>query len=372
MRPFGCPVTILNTIDHLAKFDGKADEGFFIGYSLNSKAFRVFNSRKRIVEVNLHIRFSESTPNIVGSRPDWLFDIDVLTRTINYEPIVACTQSNGFVDPKISHDDGSKPSCDDGKKVDEEHKKESKYNELPIYLNMPALEDVSVFNFLSDDEDDVYQMDVKSAFLYGEIEEEVYVCQPPGFEDPYFLDRVYKVKKAMYGLHQAPKALREGMSEYCDNLKMIGCKVIGTLASVEIEIILIIGLPCRWIVDVGIKSLFDAVGIAAAHVCVNAAQLKQWCNLAKNTSCGGVTTVMPITTVKEKAKRRLKVKAISTLMMGIPNKHQLKFNSIKDAKQLLEAVEKRFGRNTATKKTQRNLLKQQYKNFTASSSEMLD
>ncbi|GJX37644.1 hypothetical protein Tco_0250947 [Tanacetum coccineum] len=45
MRPFGCPVIILNTIDHLGKFDGKADEGFFIGYYTNSKAFRVFNSR---------------------------------------------------------------------------------------------------------------------------------------------------------------------------------------------------------------------------------------------------------------------------------------------------------------------------------------
>ncbi|GJZ62321.1 putative ribonuclease H-like domain-containing protein [Tanacetum coccineum] len=53
MRPFGCPVTILNTIDHLGKFDGKADEGFFVGYSINSKAFRVFNSRTRIVEENL-------------------------------------------------------------------------------------------------------------------------------------------------------------------------------------------------------------------------------------------------------------------------------------------------------------------------------
>nr|GEZ25906.1 ribonuclease H-like domain-containing protein [Tanacetum cinerariifolium] len=59
-------------------------------------------------------------------------------------------------------------------------------------------------------------------------------------------------------------------------------------------------------------------------------------------------------------------------MMGILNKHQLKFNSIKDAKKLLEAVKKRFGRNGATKKTQRNLLKQQYENFTALSLEMLD
>nr|GEU46431.1 putative ribonuclease H-like domain-containing protein [Tanacetum cinerariifolium] len=60
----------------------------------------------------------------------------------------------------------------------------------------------------------VYQMDVKSAFLYGKIEEEVYICQPPGFEDPDFPDRVYKVKKALYGLHQASKAWYETLSSY--------------------------------------------------------------------------------------------------------------------------------------------------------------
>ncbi|GKE50412.1 retrovirus-related pol polyprotein from transposon TNT 1-94 [Tanacetum coccineum] len=49
-------------------------------------------------------------------------------------------------------------------------------------------------------------MNVKSAFLYGKIEEEVYVCQPPGFEDLDFPNRVYKVEKALYGLHQAPRA----------------------------------------------------------------------------------------------------------------------------------------------------------------------
>nr|GEW76093.1 putative LRR receptor-like protein kinase [Tanacetum cinerariifolium] len=86
----------------------------------------------------------------------------------------------------------------------------------------------------------------------------------------------------------------------------------------------------------------------------------------------GVTTVMPITSVEDKAQRRLEVKARSTLMMDIPNEHQLKFNSIKDAKQLMEAIKKRFGDNAATKKTQGNLLKQQCKNFTASNSEMLD
>ncbi|GJW12797.1 putative ribonuclease H-like domain-containing protein [Tanacetum coccineum] len=57
-------------------------------------------------------------------------------------------------------------------------------------------------------------MDVKSAFLYGKIEEEVYVCQPPGFEDPDFPDRVYKVEKVLYGLHQAPRAWYETLSTY--------------------------------------------------------------------------------------------------------------------------------------------------------------
>ncbi|GKA32982.1 putative ribonuclease H-like domain-containing protein [Tanacetum coccineum] len=292
------------------------------GYSLNSKAFRVFNSRTRIVEENLHIRFSESTPNAVGSGPDWLFDIDALTRTMNYEPIVA-----GYIlltlwslippysqDPKSSHDDGSKPSSDNGKKVDKDPRKENKCNdqekednvnsnnnvnadgtneindvggktsiELPFDPNMPALEDYSIFEFSRDDEDHdavadmntldttiqvspilttrihkdhpldqvigdlqsayttskmskeepkegeairlflayasfkdfmVYQMDVKSVFLYGKIEEEVYVCQPPGFEDPDFPDRVYKVEKALYGLHQAPRAWYETLSTY--------------------------------------------------------------------------------------------------------------------------------------------------------------
>nr|GEU45802.1 putative ribonuclease H-like domain-containing protein [Tanacetum cinerariifolium] len=60
----------------------------------------------------------------------------------------------------------------------------------------------------------VYQMDVKSAFLYGTIEEEVYVCQPLGFEDPDYPDKVYKVVKALYGLHQASKAWYETLANY--------------------------------------------------------------------------------------------------------------------------------------------------------------
>ncbi|GJY27995.1 ribonuclease H-like domain-containing protein [Tanacetum coccineum] len=232
-----CPVTILNTIDHLGKFDGKADESFFVGYSLNSKAFRVCNSKTRIVEENLHIRINESTPNVVGAK------------------------ASDNADQKSSHDDGSKPSSDDGKKVDEDPRKESGCNDqekednvnsanninaagtnevnaiggkISIKLlfdpNMPALEDYSIFDFSRNDEDDGSEADMNNLDTTiqvspnpttrihkdhpldqvknpkRKIKEEVHVCQPPGFEDLDFPDRVYKVEKALYGLHQALRA----------------------------------------------------------------------------------------------------------------------------------------------------------------------
>ncbi|GJR71560.1 putative ribonuclease H-like domain-containing protein [Tanacetum coccineum] len=97
IKPFGYHVTILNTLDHLGKFDGKSDDGFFVGYSLNSKAFRVYNIRTRKVEENLHVRFLEDKPIVAGDGPKWLFDIDVLTESMNYVPVVAGTNSNDFV-----------------------------------------------------------------------------------------------------------------------------------------------------------------------------------------------------------------------------------------------------------------------------------
>ncbi|GJY47543.1 ribonuclease H-like domain-containing protein [Tanacetum coccineum] len=93
MRPFGCPVTILNTLDPLGKFNGKADEGFLVGYSINSKAFRVFKTRTRKVEENLHINFLENKPNVAGSGPEWLFDIDSLTKSMIYETVTAGNQT---------------------------------------------------------------------------------------------------------------------------------------------------------------------------------------------------------------------------------------------------------------------------------------
>nr|GEV44414.1 retrovirus-related Pol polyprotein from transposon TNT 1-94 [Tanacetum cinerariifolium] len=169
MRPFGYPVTILNTKDNLGKFDGKADEGFFVRYSLRSKAFRVFNSRTRMVEENLHIRSSykeEKTCQRLHFLPLWTVD-----------PLFS-------QDPKSYQDDGFQPTSDNGKKVDEDPSKGSECrdqeqkvnvnrtnnvnvaginevnivgantnNKLSFDPEMPSLEDISTFNFSNDHED---------------------------------------------------------------------------------------------------------------------------------------------------------------------------------------------------------------------------
>nr|GEY29652.1 hypothetical protein [Tanacetum cinerariifolium] len=97
MRPFGCLVTILNTLNPLGKFKEKVDERFLVGYSVNSKAFRVFNSRTHIVQETLHVNFLENNSHVIGTSPTWLFDIDSLTRTMNYQPVTGGNQTNPSV-----------------------------------------------------------------------------------------------------------------------------------------------------------------------------------------------------------------------------------------------------------------------------------
>nr|GEW82492.1 zinc finger, CCHC-type [Tanacetum cinerariifolium] len=250
------------------KFDGKDDKGFFVGYSLNSKAFRVFNCRTRIMEENIRVRFSENTPNnpVVAQSNDFSGTKASNGARKEKEPErdyillpLWTTDSPFSTTSKSSQDNEFQPSNDGAKKVDEDLRKENECNdqeeedstnstnkvntvtsninaasssrvnaigtnisiELSPDPNMPSLKDIGIFEDFHDDEDvfgaeadfynldSTFQMDVKSAFLYGKIEEEVYVCQPPGFEDHDFPDKVYKVKKALYGLHQAPRACQD-------------------------------------------------------------------------------------------------------------------------------------------------------------------
>nr|GFA91773.1 uncharacterized mitochondrial protein AtMg00810-like [Tanacetum cinerariifolium] len=255
---------ILNTLDPLGKFDGKADEGYFVGYYVNSKAFRVFNSKTKIVEETMHITFHENKPNVAGSRPTWLFDIDTLTKFMNYKPVVAGNQSNGSAgkeEKKNAKDPGNEDyEVLSTKEPRVNQKKDANVNItntiyiVSPYANAASIKDNAVdkdtvygcandlnmsnlekINYSDDDEDVgaeadmtnldsnipvspipttsnhkehpveqiigdihsapqtkmvtknvtnyVYQMNVKTTFLYGKIEEEVYVCQPLGFED---------------------------------------------------------------------------------------------------------------------------------------------------------------------------------------------
>nr|GEZ93972.1 retrovirus-related Pol polyprotein from transposon TNT 1-94 [Tanacetum cinerariifolium] len=290
MRPFGCPVTILNTLDSLGKFNGKVDEGFLVGYSVNSTG------------------------------PTWLFDINSLTKTMNYQPVTTGNQTNPSVgdaafdgkehdtkkpkslvnlspsnkadfnnletsitvspipttrihnvhpisqiignlslttqtrsmtrvikdqgrlsqifnddfytcmyacflsqeEPKRVHQALKDPSWIEAiNKKDERgivvrnkarliaqgHTQEEGIDYEEVFAPVARIEAIRLFlayasfmGFM------VYQMDVKSAFTYETIEEEVYICQPLRFEDPDHPDKVYKVVKALYGLHQAPRA----------------------------------------------------------------------------------------------------------------------------------------------------------------------
>ncbi|GJY48564.1 putative ribonuclease H-like domain-containing protein [Tanacetum coccineum] len=147
--------------DHLGKFKGKFDEGFVVGYSLNSKAFKVYNLETKRVEENLHITLLEIKLNVAGKGPNWLFDL--------FAPV-------------------------------------ARIEAIRIFLAF-----ASYMGFI------VYQMDVKSAFLYGTIDEEVYVSQPLGFVDPKCPKKVYKVVKALYGLHQAPRAWYATLSTFLLN-----------------------------------------------------------------------------------------------------------------------------------------------------------
>ncbi|GJT30824.1 hypothetical protein Tco_0911099 [Tanacetum coccineum] len=126
------PKAVLNAIK-----GNQADEGLFVGYSINSKAFRLFNSRTRIVKENLHVQFSENTPNIAGSGPNWLFDIDALTKSMNYKPVVIENQSNGNAGTKACDESGTK-ACDDASKARMEIVPGKDYILLPLWTaNLP-------------------------------------------------------------------------------------------------------------------------------------------------------------------------------------------------------------------------------------------
>ncbi|GJZ33836.1 putative ribonuclease H-like domain-containing protein [Tanacetum coccineum] len=252
----------------------------FLGYSTNSKAFRVFNSRTRIIEENLHVQFSKNTPNIAGSTKacdDAGEDEKKVTKepgkeggnssndqekddninitnnintasdgnnTNNVNAVSSTVNAVGIEDNAVDDDivygcadDPNMPHLEEiGRFSDNEDVgAEADMNNLDTFMPISPILTTSIHKDhlveqIIDDLNSAPQtrrmtknlkehglfssMDVKNAFLYGKIKEEVYVCQPLGFEDPDFPGRVYKVEKALYGLHQAPKAWYETLLTY--------------------------------------------------------------------------------------------------------------------------------------------------------------
>ncbi|GJT27845.1 putative ribonuclease H-like domain-containing protein [Tanacetum coccineum] len=125
LRPFGCHVMILNTLDHLGKFDAKGDEGFFVGYSLNSKAFRVYNKRTKHIEDNLHINFLESKVIDKAGGLNWLFNIESLTKSMNYIPVVGAGTSSSNIS-------GTK---EDAKQAEKEKETSLRFIALPNWFH---------------------------------------------------------------------------------------------------------------------------------------------------------------------------------------------------------------------------------------------
>ncbi|GKF04577.1 ribonuclease H-like domain-containing protein, partial [Tanacetum coccineum] len=133
IRPFGCHVTILNTLDHLGKFEEKADEGFLVGYSLSSKAFRVYNLATKRVEENLHIKFLENKPNVAGKGPTWLFDLDYLTDSMNYQPVRLENQANKNAGPQEVYSSAGIQDSTAARNSEMENEPAQEYCVLPLW-----------------------------------------------------------------------------------------------------------------------------------------------------------------------------------------------------------------------------------------------
>nr|GEU81992.1 retrovirus-related Pol polyprotein from transposon TNT 1-94 [Tanacetum cinerariifolium] len=284
LKPFGCHVMILNTLDNLGKFEAKRDEGYFIRYSMSSKAFRVFNKQTKRVEENLHVEFLENKAIEKGAGPNWLFDINSLTKSMNCVLVDAGTNSTNLLGTKDAasqemkkdvyslryialpnwvHDallesSSSKPQDDCSTDVPESSGNSNptatstnppcdQLETLTVETPIPTVSSPVLTACLNDysepsnilgvttnsvDLDGVeVDMDVKSAFLYGTIDEELYVMQPPGFQDLEFSTKVCKVEKA---ISSNPQLCREFEARMHEKFQMSAMDALNFFLSLQV------------------------------------------------------------------------------------------------------------------------------------------
>ncbi|GJT22095.1 putative ribonuclease H-like domain-containing protein [Tanacetum coccineum] len=204
IRPFGCHVTILNTIDYLGKFDGKSDKGFLVGYSLQSKAFRVYNLETKRVEENLHITFLENKPNVAGKGPTWLFDLDYLTDSMNYQPVRSENRANKHEGPQEATQNAGTEDIIDAGDSEKEDESAQDYFVLPIWSSYSS-------TIKRSRAEDAGAVPHKHPDLKTDE-------KPVDKEDQVFLDELERLKRQEKDDNDAAEALRKEFAQETENL----------------------------------------------------------------------------------------------------------------------------------------------------------
>nr|GEU43175.1 ribonuclease H-like domain, reverse transcriptase, RNA-dependent DNA polymerase [Tanacetum cinerariifolium] len=187
MKPFGCPITILNIRDYLGKFNEKADEGFFVWYSVVSQA----EKKKEPEQEYIRIPICTTDPLISHGPKDNAVDTRKKATKVDESQV----SDNGGQDDQVTRSELEGL-------LQQEMQTEyiNSTNSVNTISSPVSTAGPSFVNAISPSPINVAGTPAKH---------EVYVCQPPGFEDPNFPDTVYKVEKALYGLHQASRACQD-------------------------------------------------------------------------------------------------------------------------------------------------------------------
>nr|GEV28702.1 retrovirus-related Pol polyprotein from transposon TNT 1-94 [Tanacetum cinerariifolium] len=280
---FGCHVFIHNHKDHLGKFDDKADDGYFLGYSFVSKAFKVYNTRRQQIEETNHVTFDESMearftntsvdeigiddssrypPGEFLHEDDpsrqYQVDYDISYYVIPHgRSVTELTQENHALEddqritqpidvPSGNNTEASRPitkplvpndsqsyipnqASTSSHPAPQDRWSRDQHIEL-VNIIVARMEAIKIFfAFATYMNFKVCQMDVKNAFLNGKLKEEVYVKQPPGCESSEFSDYVCKLDKALYGLKQAPRAWYETLFTFFIQNKFARGRIDNTL-----------------------------------------------------------------------------------------------------------------------------------------------